>query len=238
MTEIPSIKKELKDRLVEYCEKYDVPIEYLIDIISDQKVLPMIRGKGVEYNLFNLLTSLLNTKEWRVEKRDINPQPNKIDEDIVVVHIKSGTEIIVECKSAVRGSFRLKTRNHDKPHFHIKCHKSRSFIGKKTNDRYFASDFDIVISNPSNAFILSGKKFEINKEPKVMEYLENYYRVKNSEEIFKASCKDWRFAITKEIANSEGVIDRTPLVLFENDEKWRNLDKIEEALVKVLELKL
>src|SRR5438132_14248429 len=101
------IKKDLKKEIEDYCKRFDVPVEYLIDIISDQKVLPMIRGKGVEYNLFNLLGKMLDTKEWRTEKRNINPQPNKIDEDVVVVHVKSGTEIIVECKSAVRNSFRL-----------------------------------------------------------------------------------------------------------------------------------
>lgn len=229
--EIPLSRADL---LAAYCEKYDVPIDYIMDILSDQKVLPMIRGKGVEYNLFGLLQKTLDLDLWRVEKRDINPQPGTKDEDIVLVYKKTGKEIVVECKSAVRSSFRMKTSRHQIPHFHVKCHRSRSFIGKKTNDRYFSSDFDIVISNPSNALIKSGEKFELITKEDSVKYLKEHYKVQKPEEIFKVACKDWRFAVSKEIADKDGVIDRTPLVLFENDENWHDLKNLESALVKLL----
>lgn len=235
MAETTESKPSMEEELRKYCERFDVPMEYIMDIISDQKVLPMIRGKGVEYNLFRLLNKNLNKTEWAVEKRDLNPQPNQKDEDIVVIHKKSGKEIIVECKSAVRGSFRMKTNRHQQPHFHVKCHRSRSFMGKKTNDRYFSSDFDIVISNPSNALIKAGPKFELITNEAAIGYLKGYYNVRTPEEIFKVACKDWRFAISKEIANREGVIDRTPLVLFDGDEHWQDISQIVRALFELIQ---
>ena len=33
----------------EYCETYNIPREHLLDILEDQKVVPMIRGKATEY---------------------------------------------------------------------------------------------------------------------------------------------------------------------------------------------
>lgn len=33
----------------EYCRRYDIPLENLVDILEDQKVLPMIRGKATEF---------------------------------------------------------------------------------------------------------------------------------------------------------------------------------------------
>lgn len=234
MTTQEEPQKSMEKRLIEYCERFDVPIDYILDILSDQKVLPMIRGKGVEYNLFTLLKAILNKNDWKVEKRDINPQPNKKDEDIVLVHIKTGKEIVIECKSAVRESFSMTTNRTKVPHFNVKCHRSRSYMGKKTNDRYLSSDFDIVISNPSNSLIQGGEKFEIINDHDAIEYLKSYYKAKTPEEIFKASCKDWRFAISKEIANEEGVINRTPLVLFENDKDWSDIKYIENALTEFL----
>ena len=41
----------LAQRLIAYCKKFNVPVEHIFDILEDQKVTPMIRGKAMEYNL-------------------------------------------------------------------------------------------------------------------------------------------------------------------------------------------
>ena len=48
----------------EYCDKYNIPIEGLLDILEDQKVLPMIRGKATEYIAAIVLKQTLNPREW------------------------------------------------------------------------------------------------------------------------------------------------------------------------------
>ena len=35
--------------ITEYCATYNIPKDNLLDILEDQKVLPMIRGKATEY---------------------------------------------------------------------------------------------------------------------------------------------------------------------------------------------
>ena len=37
------------DSINEYCATYNIPRENLLDILEDQKVVPMIRGKATEY---------------------------------------------------------------------------------------------------------------------------------------------------------------------------------------------
>ena len=153
----------------EYCDRFNIPIQYLVEIISNQKVLPMIRGKAVEFVVFGILKKTLKKKIWTVEKENLNPQPNSPDQDVLIIHNKSKSKIIVECKSAVRNSFRLSTKNRNFPHFKVKCHRSRSYMGKSTNDRYLETDFDVVVSNVSNSILQPGKAFEV--EASIIGYL-------------------------------------------------------------------
>lgn len=85
----PELKK-FGERIVDYCAKFDVPIQFLFQILEDQKVTPMIRGKAMEYNAFLLLQSLLNPDVWIVEKLNLNPQPGSEDEDISAKHRRTG----------------------------------------------------------------------------------------------------------------------------------------------------
>lgn len=95
---------ELGKRLLEYCSKYFIPAEHLFEILNDQKVTPMIRGKATEFNAYELLRSLLNENEWSVQKLNLSAQPGSPDQDISITHKRTGIILKVESKNAVRGS--------------------------------------------------------------------------------------------------------------------------------------
>ena len=78
--------EELGDRVREYCNKYQVPFNYLFDILEDQKVIPMIRGKANEYNVYLFLDDLLPKNTWSVQKLNLNPQQGSSDEDISITN--------------------------------------------------------------------------------------------------------------------------------------------------------
>ena len=56
----------LGKEIITYCKKFNVPIEFLFEILEDQKVTPMIRGKAMEYNAFLLLDKKLSKATWSV----------------------------------------------------------------------------------------------------------------------------------------------------------------------------
>ena len=146
---------EFGQKLITYYRKYFIPVEYVFEILEDQKVTPMIRGKAMEYNAFLLLDSVLSGHIWSVQKLNLNPQPGTTDEDISITHRRSGVILKIESKSAVRGSFRDGTRSRimNEPFFKVKCHRSRSSIrlAATTNDRYSVDIFDVILTNPINA---------------------------------------------------------------------------------------
>ena len=39
--------KKIIDEVREYCQYYDLPLSHIVEIISDLKVIPMLRGKGL-----------------------------------------------------------------------------------------------------------------------------------------------------------------------------------------------
>jgi len=225
----------LIDEINAYCRKYGVPSEYLIRIIDDPKVVPMIRGKAVEFNVYLFLKSKLPAQAWKVEKIDMNAQPGHPDLDVLVTHLPSKTRLTVECKSAVRNSFRVSSPKSNRPHFQVKCHRSRSFIDKETNDRYLVGDFDVVVTNPSNAFILKGTEedFAVTHDRDKLKVLSSFYGSSNSEDILIKSYSDWLFASAPDIA-IKGVIPRTPYVQFEKDPNWKRVDDAENVLLKAV----
>ncbi|MBR6918641.1 MAG: hypothetical protein IKN38_10715 [Clostridia bacterium] len=199
--------QELGEALVNYCDTFKVPKEYIMDILIDQKVVPMIRGKATEYDVFLLLQRVLNQHEWSVAKLNLNAQNGMHDEDVTVTHQRTGIIIKVECKNATRGSFKFSNRAKIKePHCTIKCHKSRSDLSKAdtTNDRYLLGDFDVVISNLSNAVIAGStysEHFELIGDEAAKQKLAEYYGTEVSfQPIFDSAYNDWRFAMSKDIA--------------------------------------
>ncbi len=229
--------QELGTALIEYCNNFKVPVEYVMDILTDQKVVPMIRGKATEYNVFLLLKRVLNPREWSVAKLNLNAQNGIHDEDVTVTHQRTGIIIKVECKNATRGSFKYSNRCRIKePFCTIKCHKSRSDLSKATttNDRYLLGDFDLVISNLSNAVIAGStyaENFELIEDSAAKQKLAEYYGISlEYQAIFDAAYNDWRFAMAKDLAVN-GVLPRTPIVLLDGDPKWHPIADIEQYLL-------
>lgn len=232
---------KLGRELIEYCNKFNVPIDYLFEILEDQKVTPMIRGKAMEYNAFLQLEKILPRNIWSVQKLNLNAQSGTTDEDISITHRRSGVILKVECKSGVRGSFSDGTRARiiKIPHFKVKCHRSRSNISLAgtSNDRYSVDSFDIIITNTSNALFQGNtisENLEIIHKVGIRELLYEYYSVSNDSDLVNSSFNDWRYCIPSDIAE-EGFIPRTPYVLLNSDPNWRPIAELEDRLLNVVE---
>ncbi len=239
----------IEEKIQEYCSKYNVPIQYLVEILEDQKVVPMIRGKASEYNATLFLQEVLKDSiDWIVTKFNLNPQPDVIDQDLTIIHRKTAIPIRVEVKNACRDSFSdgKRSKNCKVPHLTIKCHKSRSNIIKAdtTNDRYLCGDFDLIMSNTSNAIVVSGTKtledFAIIDDERKLDILYRYYNVNDKQSLIQMCYNDWRFVDPEDIAYPDGSIPRTPLVLLDasQDANWFTSHRLEEKLLKIVQRKL
>lgn len=224
--------RELQD----YCEKYNIPSEYLFEILEDQKVIPMIRGKALEYNAYLKLKNILPQNIWDVQKLNLNAQTGTTDEDISITHRRSGVILKVECKSGVRGSISdgKRARIIKEPHFKVKCHRSRSHIKKAStsNDRYSVDDFDLIISTTSNAIYQGGtvgENLEVIHHKGAKEALYRHYGVNSDQDLIAACDDDYRFCIPSDIAE-EGFLPRTPFVKLLNDDNWKSLDLLNDRL--------
>ena len=235
-------KLQLGEKMLGYADKFNVPIPFLFEILEDQKVTPMIRGKAMEYNAYLLLDSLLSKAAWSVQKLNLNAQTGTHDEDISITHRRTGIILKVESKSAVRGSATTgKRTRHKTQGFNVKCHRSRSNIklAETSNDRYSVDSFDVLLTNTSNAVFQGntvGEGLEIIHDKATKEMLYKIYNVSNDTELRKATENDWRFVLPDSIAVA-GFIPRTPFVLFENDLFWKPINQIEAKILEVVEAK-
>ena len=236
-------KIEFANKVLRYCSKYYLPVEFFIEILEDQKVVPMLRGKGMEYNVFLTLQKILSPAVWGIQKLNLNAQQGLTDEDISITHSKTGVLIKVESKSAVRGSLRdgQKSKIIKVPHFKVKCHRSRSNISlaSTSNDRYPENEFDIIVTNPVNALFKGntiGENFEIVNISNIKQTLFDLYQVRDEESLIKKISEDWKFVKPKSISEN-GFIPRTPYVKLSNDENWHNISKLEKHLLKIVEEK-
>lgn len=234
-------KIELAERLLTYCTKFAIPLPYLFEILEDQKVTPMIRGKAMEYNIYLLLDSMLPRITWSVQKLNLNAQTGFNDEDVSITHRRTGVILKVESKSAVRASIKSGSRSKilTVPHFNVKCHRSRSNIklAGSSNDRYSVDSFDVIITNPSNAIFEGntvGEHLEVVRKSDLVALLKDFYGVESDEELIVATAHDWRFCIPRDIA-IDGFIPRTPYVRLDNDENWRPISDLEQRLLEVVE---
>ena len=232
---------QIYNDIKEYCERFNIPVENLMDILEDQKVLPMIRGKATEYIATAVLKKMLG-RNWHVQKLNLNAQPGTYDEDISITHSKTGYRLKVEAKSAVRGSFKLGTARMiiKEPHFRVKCHKSRSNISKSktTNGRYMVGDFDLIVCNVSNSIFQGktlGDNLELLHDVKVINYLRKHYDVEKKREIIRCSYDDWRCCFPRTIAHSDSSIPRNPPVKLADDLNWFLLSDLEPKLLPELQ---
>lgn len=230
----------LSMKILEYCNKFDIPLEYLFEILEDQKVTPMIRGKAMEYNAFLLLDTQLPKNIWSVQKLNLNAQLGTYDEDVTITHRRTGIILKVESKSAVRGSISdgERARLIKEPHFKVKCHRSRSNIklAGSSNDRYSVECFDLIITNPLNAIYQGntiGEELETVDSENIKKILLEYYDVENNTELIKACSADWRFCIPEDISK-DGFIPRTPSVKLYDDFNWRPIGELEQKLSDVV----
>lgn len=230
--------------VLKYCKKFNVPIEFLFEILEDQKVTPMIRGKAMEYNAYLLLDEVLPKSAWSVQKLNLNAQTGLYDEDISITHRRTGIILKVESKSAVRGSISDGGRSRKikkLAHFIVKCHRSRSNmeLADTSNDRYSVDSFDVIVTNTSNAILEGntiGEFLEVVHDAKKKQMLYSFYNVDNDEDLIKACENDWRFCIPIDIAEN-GFIPRTPYVHLVADPNWKSISDIEEKLLQVVEEK-
>lgn len=213
----------------EYCDTYNIPRENLLDILEDQKVLPMIRGKATEFIGAAVLKQALDPRDWDVQKLNLNPQPGKYDEDLSITYLRTGDRLKAETKNAVRGKFSLGTRKTKVPHFSVKCHKSRSNFTKVHNDRYEVGDFDVLLCNVSNA-IFRGKTLDrglpLIEDEKAIKWLKQYYDAETDDSLRRCAYDDWRVCLPVTIALEDGTIPRNPRILMENDPNWFGLDQL------------
>ena len=233
MSELNEEALRVYNSITEYCETYNIPREHLLDILEDQKVVPMIRGKATEYIGALILKRTLDSRDWLVEKLNLNPQPGIYDEDISVTFRRTGKRLKAETKSAVRGSFKLGTKKTPQPHFKVKSHKSRSHLSKATNDKYFVNDFDILISNVSNAIFRSkplDRGLPLIKDEEAVKWLKKHYGVSTDSEVRRCAYDDWRICLPKSIALEDNTIPRTPIICMLDDPDWFGPEKLAQKL--------
>ena len=217
--------------ITEYCQTYNIPRDSLLDILEDQKVLPMIRGKATEYVGAAFLRQVLDPRDWLVEKLNLSPQPGTADEDVSITFRRTGTRFKAETKNAVKGSFKLHTRLRPAPHFTVKCHRSRSSLKLQatTNDRYLVGEFDLLLCNMSNALFRTAaldRGLPLISNPKGLAWLKTFYQVDTDAELVRAAYDDWRICLPVTIADENGVIPRQPVVFMSNDPNWFDADQV------------
>lgn len=110
---------------------------------------------------------------------------------------------------------------------------------KATNDRYLVGEFDLLVTNTSNALYQekTDDYLELLNDQGMIDILMKYYRVSSESELIESCNNDWRFAIPYQIADENGVIPRTPYVALDNDEYWFAVEKLDEQLKEIVALK-
>ncbi len=222
--------------ITEYCDTYNIPRGNLLEILEDQKVLPMIRGKATEYIGAAVLSKALDPMDWIVNKLNLNPQSRGgFDEDVSITFRRTGDRLKAETKNAVRGSFKLRGRIVKSPHFSVKCHRSRSNLTRQstTNDRYLVGDFDLLLCNPSNAVFRTrslDRGLPLIDNQEAIQWLKDFYGVETDQELRRAAYDDWRACLPKNIADENGVIPRTPRIQMDGDPNWFRLDELPQNL--------
>ena len=220
--------KKIIDEVKEYCQYYDLPLSHIVEIISDLKVIPMLRGKGFEFTVSDFLKTKLSS-QWNISNPNINAQSEVHDVDVYVIRKKDNKQIRIECKLAGKYSF---SRDFDNPVFKVKCMRSRTIsdnevatrMAKKYKierklvlyhaDNYREDDFDYVIASMGNAFWTTKDKkyiFECTDEDtNILSKLfpSHFKNIKNKNEFRERAFNFLLIAHSKDItvSKSNGVI--------------------------------
>ena len=170
-------------KLISYCNRYNIPVEYLAEIINEPKVIPMIRGKAFEFSVMIKLRKILSTDEWTVDKPWMNAQSGSHDIDILVSHKQTGINIRIECKLAAKDSYKY-NQSIEQSEIRVKCMRSRTLGTNEAitrarildipeqamiehKDQYLPRDFDIVATSIGNSF------YKTNRETGIFEWCPN-----------------------------------------------------------------
>lgn len=181
--------KTWQEKIQVYCEEYNIPINYLSEILESTKVIPMIRGKAFEFSVLDKLSTILDKNIWEISTTTINAQSNIHDIDVLVTHKQKKIKISVECKLAKKGGCKV---TKDRTQISIKCMRSRT-LGAKViqqrspklgisediltvhNDQYLPSDFNFVITSIGNAFYETKEsKFTFSPKHEQELFLKNF----------------------------------------------------------------
>lgn len=180
-------RKKWQDKLEEFCQRYDLEIEYLAEVLNDPKVVPMIRGKSFEFSAKKHLSKILSDK-YKVTNPRLNAQTGQHDIDIAITNTQTDKKYSVECKLASKGSFNAKvvkdknlslfeeySEYYSSLQLKVKCMRSRT-LGEQAakqkskitgldydllmihNDQYIPGEFDLVITSIANAFYETDEK--------------------------------------------------------------------------------
>ena len=212
--------------VLEYCQNYNIPLQYLIDTMYEPKVVPMIRGKAFEFSVMLALQHILPQQEWQVDKIMVNAQSGLHDIDVRVTHLPTGKELTVECKLAGKENFKEKNGRSE---IRVKCMRSRTLGESKVNelapklgipnavlavhnDQYLPEDFDIVVASIGNAFYRTDKltgRFEWKPTTNEIAFLKKLagYRVTDLKDfafskLYVARAKDLAVGVIPEIVCS------------------------------------
>jgi hypothetical protein len=189
-----------RDKLKEFCANYDLCINYIVEILEDPKVIPMIRGKSFEFSVFERFKSILSSDSYEVEVPFMNSQTGFHDIDVLITRKVDEKKFRIECKLSKKGSFSFPKDK--QPLIRVKCMRSRT-LGEEAakqkskltgkdyksfmvhNDQYIVSDFDLVVTSLGNAFYQTNDKglFEWDPSPSGRKFLESM-GVSNQQEAF------------------------------------------------------
>lgn len=160
------LDKDWLENLAKFCLRYDLSLKHITEVLNDPKVIPMIRGKSFEFTVKDYLSGILSKKYYVTNPR-LNAQTGFNDIDVSIVNKKTGKKHSIECKLALKDSFRPNWPGN--PFVKIKCMRSRT-LGENAalqrskvtgisfqalmihNDQYTAKEFDLVITSIANAF--------------------------------------------------------------------------------------
>lgn len=158
------------EKIIEFCRKYNIPIDYLAETLYEPKVIPMIRGKAFEFSVLLALHDAIPASEFEVTKIPMNAQLGSHDEDVSIKHLASGIKLSVECKLSAKASYRSFTDGSSQ--IKVKCMRSRT-LGRSVierlspvwnipqdvisvhSDQYLPTDFDFVVTSIGNAFYIT-----------------------------------------------------------------------------------
>ena len=162
-----------KDKIEQYCIKYNIPTTYIAETMYEPKVIPMIRGKAFEFSVMLVLQEILDKDKWEISKPTMNAQLGFHDIDVRALYRPTNKVVRIECKLSKKEGYRLFADGHSE--IRVKCMRSRTLgkakvkelapklgISEKTlsihNDQYLPADFDVVITSIGNAFYGTNEK--------------------------------------------------------------------------------